>query len=179
MSERPIPDSYWLEPGTLLAGEYPGSRDEAKARAKVQALLDAGVTLFIDLTDDGDRLKPYEHLLGGRARRVNLPIRDLNVPTPPKMRDILDSIDAALDAGDIVYFHCWGGVGRTGTVAGCYLVRHGMPGEEALQRIAELRRGTPDGWKRSPETPEQRRMVRDWHLHELPSWDYFIPSPSV
>ncbi len=79
---------------------------------------------------------------------------------------ILDSIDAALNAGHVVYFHCWGGVGRTGTVAGCYLVRHGMSGEGALHRIAELRQGTSDGWKRSPETLEHRRMVLEWHSHE-------------
>ena len=33
--------------------------------------------------------------------------------------------------------HCWGGVGRTGTTVGCWLVRHGRSGTEAL---AELRR---------------------------------------
>jgi hypothetical protein len=27
----PIPDSYWVMPGRLLAGEYPGHKDEAQA----------------------------------------------------------------------------------------------------------------------------------------------------
>ena len=31
-----------------------------------------------------------------------------------------------------MYLHCWGGVGRTGTVVGCWLVRHGRTGDEAL-----------------------------------------------
>jgi hypothetical protein len=29
----PISDSYWVVPGQLLAGEYPGAKDAAAARA--------------------------------------------------------------------------------------------------------------------------------------------------
>lgn len=34
----------------------------------------------------------------------------------------------ALAAGQTVYVHCYGGIGRTGTVVGCWLVRHGLSG---------------------------------------------------
>jgi hypothetical protein len=48
-------------------------------------------------------------------------------------------------------------------VIGCWLVEHdGMDGDEALKRIAVLRRGTPDGRRRSPETSEQSALVRGW-----------------
>ena len=44
----------------LLAGEYPGARTEAEARAKLGILLDAGVRQFIDLTEAGEySLRPY------------------------------------------------------------------------------------------------------------------------
>ena len=61
-----------------------------------------------------------------------------------------------------MYVHCYGGIGRTGTVVGCWLRRQGLPGQEALDLIERLRRDTPDGWKPSPETSEQRRFVLDW-----------------
>ena len=77
-----------------------------------------------------------------------MPIHDVSTPTQAQMARILDAIDAALAVGHAVYLHCYGGIGRTGTVVGCYLVRHGMDGEEALAEIARLRQGTPDGWKR-------------------------------
>ena len=68
MSRGPIEDSYWIEPGKLLAGEYPGARDEGEARHKLRRLLDAGITLFIDLTEAGEYgLKPYASLLPGEA----------------------------------------------------------------------------------------------------------------
>jgi hypothetical protein len=168
--ERPIPDSYWVRPGRLLAGEYPRTRDDEGSRTKLRQLLGAGVTFFLDLTEEGEYdLKPYAPLLreeavilGRAVEHRRMPIPDRDTPTPREMTRILDAIDGALAAGHTVYVHCLGGIGRTGTVMGCYLVRHGMSGQEALDKIARLRRGTPDGWKRSPETGAQRQMVLDW-----------------
>jgi protein-tyrosine phosphatase len=61
-----------------------------------------------------------------------------------------------------VYVHCRGGRGRTGTVVGCYLVRHGLTGQGALERIKELRRNEPTGHLPSPEAREQVEMVLSW-----------------
>jgi hypothetical protein len=50
MPSGPLPNSY-LVPGTrLIAGEYPGARDSAEAKRRLDALLYAGVQTFIDLT---------------------------------------------------------------------------------------------------------------------------------
>ena len=49
------------------------------------------------------------------------------------MTTILDAIDEALDRGDPVYVHCLGGVDRTCTAAGCWLVRHGLTRDEPLR----------------------------------------------
>lgn len=65
-----------------------------------------------------------------------------------------------------MYVHCWGGVGRTGTVVGCYLVRSGLSGDEALARIRQLRRNEATANRPSPETDEQRNMVRSWRAGE-------------
>ena len=82
-------------------------------------------------------------------------IPDLTCPSRETMTRILDRIDELLEGGEVVYVHCRAGIGRTGTVVGCYLVRHGMSGPEALAAV-ERRRGAP------PETREQRRLVLDW-----------------
>ena len=62
VTARPIEHCYWVVPGKVLAGEYP--RDLTAAVSKLARLTDAGVTAFIDLTEDGE-LKPYAHLLEG------------------------------------------------------------------------------------------------------------------
>ena len=151
--ERPLRNSYWVEPGRLLAGGYPFSPEDVDRLCR-------SVTFIVDLTEEHE-LAPYgEHLRG--VRRIRAPILDFSVPTDDEMVGILDVIDEALTRGDVVYVHCWGGRGRTGTVVGCYLVRHGVAPAEALARIAELRRRLPDGRVPSPEAGEQIAMVRRW-----------------
>ena len=167
----PLPNSYQLLDGRLIAGEYPGDRNAKVAREKLGALLEAGVTCFVDLTEPHE-LRPYDGILaeeaaarGVRARHVRLSIVDISVPrAPEQMRAILDAIDAGLKGGGKVYVHCWGGVGRTGTVVGCHLVRSGMTGDEALARVAELFRAMEKypRRRRSPETDEQDAYVRSW-----------------
>ncbi len=170
MQPHPIADSYWVAPGLLLAGEYPGAREEVEARIKLSTLLDVGVRQFIDLTEPGEyNLRPYwplvQRLAAERHLEVahsRLSIPDMGTPARSHMLVILDAIDAAMVAGRSVYVHCFGGIGRTGTVVGCYLVRHGADAETALAEIAGRRQGTPDGYRRSPETNEQRQFVLTW-----------------
>lgn len=163
LPESIIPASYWVAEA-LAAGQYPGSRDPVEAAARVARFADAGVTTFVDLTHRWDGMAPYEHLLPADGRRLSFPIVDMDVPTVPQMVDVLDAIDAALAAGDTVYVHCWGGHGRTGTVVGCWLVRHGATYEDAIELIRERRRPLPV-YRLNPESPQtaaQHDFVRDW-----------------
>jgi protein-tyrosine phosphatase len=167
--DTPISDSYWVIPGRLLAGEYPSAFDEAAARLKLQSILDAGVTAFIDLTEEGE-LNAYVSFLpngvvpGEQSVTHNrMPIRDLGVTSANAMSVILDRMNTLLEDGEVIYVHCWGGIGRTGTVIGCYMVQEmGMTGTEALVSIEELRNRIHDRSRRSPETDEQREMVMKW-----------------
>lgn len=177
VKERPIADSYWVDKGVLeslaaesgliLAGEYPGAADQGEAERKLLALLSAGVSSFLDLTEEGEYgLRPYVPILraisASAVQHHRMPIPDLGTPDAEQMAEILDFLDQLTRAGHTVYVHCFGGIGRTGTVVGCYLARHGLSGDEAIKRIAEWRAGTPDGSRWSPETISQRQMVRSW-----------------
>jgi protein-tyrosine phosphatase len=153
------PFAYRVGDG-LLAGPYPGGWTDAESVGPLRELRDAGVTLFLDLTEAGE-LPPYHHLVGG-ARHLRLPIRDMAVPAADELCRTLDTIDAEITSGGVTYVHCWAGRGRTGTVVGCWLVRHGLGGEDALTRIVTLRRPLPDGRARSPETSAQRALVLSW-----------------
>lgn len=170
MTTRPIPSSYWVIPGSLCAGEYPGALSDVAARHKLAALREAGITCFVDLTEDRDGLNPYADLLNEEGemapRYLRFPIRDMGIPTRALMRSVLDTIGEAIASGECVYVHCWGGIGRTGTVVGCWLVEQGQSGQEALAQIERLRVGIPDEWRTSPETIEQRRFVLSWTREE-------------
>ncbi|HEV2664849.1 MAG TPA: dual specificity protein phosphatase family protein, partial [Blastocatellia bacterium] len=83
-------------------------------------------------------------------------------PTTERMSEIQLAIEAALEAGRTVYVHCLGGIGRTGTVLGCYLVEHEVSVAEAFAEIQRRRRWTKSGWDKSPQTPEQVDFVKSW-----------------
>ncbi|MBA3412662.1 MAG: dual specificity protein phosphatase family protein [Actinobacteria bacterium] len=162
--ERPIPGCYWVHSGRLLAGEYPGAADQADAREKLRRLRAAGVTFFLDLTEEGE-LDPYVELLEWSDTPLEhrrMAVRDFCAPSETEMVAILDTVDEALADGHVVYLHCWGGVGRTGTVVACHLVRHGASSDEALRQIEAWLSETPRADRDSPETPEQVALVRSW-----------------
>jgi protein-tyrosine phosphatase len=144
-----------IEPGRLLAGRHPCALGPDGAALEVRELVDAGVTLFLDLTRRGE-LEPYAPLVAEPARYLNLPIFDFSIPTRDGLVAILDEIDAELAAGGAVYVHCWAGCGRTGVVVGSWLVRHGADPGEALRRIADAR------GLGCPQTMEQRLFVLGW-----------------
>ncbi len=161
---RPDPNTYWVLPGRLLAGEYPGASDPRAARDRLAKFAASGVNTFLDLTEDHE-LAPYAPLLPTGTEYRRLSIRDAGVPhAHGHMSDILDAIDEALARGRVVYAHCWGGIGRTGTVVACWLRRHGRTGEQALAELAgfwenmQKRHRAP----RSPETDGQVAWVHAW-----------------
>ena len=170
-ADRPFANAYWVIPGRFAAGEYPGAKDFHEAAPRLRTLLRAGLDHFIDLTEARDGLEPYAELLADEARALDVSaaherhsIRDVSVPrAPAEMVAILDAIDGALGEGRNVYVHCWGGVGRTGTVVGCWLVRCGWTSDEALTQVSKWWQSMEKAdRRRSPETREQRTFVREW-----------------
>jgi hypothetical protein len=130
--EVPFPDSYWVEPGLLLAGEYPSELSPELTRLRLRRMLDLGIRQFIDLTQpELTQSRPYRDALAEVAQEMgvkdtiifNYPIPDLEIPARDLMRSILDTLDKAVSGKFPIYVHCWAGIGRTGTVVGCYLVR--------------------------------------------------------
>jgi hypothetical protein len=125
--------AWWVQPGRLLAGEYPGARTPEKTRQKVRLIVDAGVDSIVDLTTPDDGLDPYLAELqvaadkaGRRIRHYAYPIPDNGVISQNGYDNILTRIRDEIDSGRIVYLHCWGGKGRTTTVVGCVLIDGGL-----------------------------------------------------
>jgi protein-tyrosine phosphatase len=145
----------WIEQDRLLAGRHPCAWTADAAEREVRGLLAKGVTLFVDLTQEGE-LEPYDVHVPAPARWLRIPVRDFSVPSDETVRHALDVIDAELESGGVVYLHCWAGCGRTGVVIGCWLIRHGTSPRDAIARVSEaLGPGCP-------QTLPQRLAILGW-----------------
>jgi protein-tyrosine phosphatase len=168
----------WLLPGELPGGlpgrlgltflpgkrgastRYPGHVYRRDAVADLSAMRSFGVVLLALLVEDEElrRWSNPDLIEIGAAAGVEVrryPIPDGGVPSAELMARIQSDIDAARARGDVAVA-CMGGVGRTGTVAACALVRAGLGANAAIGRVREVRH--PE----AVETAAQERFVRDY-----------------
>lgn len=166
---RPIPQSYHVF-RKLYAGEYPGDKQAEKADSKLQHMHHFGVRHFIDLTEEGE-LRPYHHLLPPDTTYHRFPIQDVHAPQSVEAVDeLLDKIDELTGQPGYTYLHCWGGVGRTGTIIACYLARlmDNPTVEKALREMREKFSQMPKAaYRQAPETPQQIDFIRKYVDHLL------------
>ncbi len=168
MARLPLPNSYWIEPGRVLAGEHPSGTNDESTRKRLRKLADAGIDCFLDLTEP-DEFPSYQPLFsaprsGREAIYLRRPIRDHSVPqSDAHMREIIETLNRALAGGRCVYLHCRAGIGRTNLVAGCWIAERDG-GEAALERLNRQWRDNARSrtWPTIPETEEQAAFVRGW-----------------
>jgi len=148
-------------PGKRSVSRYLGGAWARDLEADLARLVEVErVAVLVCLLEDHElaRLAIPELVPRAEARGLEvwrLPIPDGGVlPDPAPVRQLVLRIDRAAAAGRRVAVHCAGGLGRTGTVAGCWLRLRGLGPEEALATLREVR--SPD----CPETEAQRELIR-------------------
>jgi len=173
----PLPRCYWVVETMLLAGSYVGRPEPKPHNERVSGLFDAGIRTFIDLMEEnelnpqGIPFNPYQDNLREMAKRFNeqveclrFPIKDREATNYERMNEILDAIDHSLAIARPVYVHCYGGIGRTGTVVSRWLLRHGYAtNQNVFQILRELRQADEErAWRDAPENEKQKSFVLQW-----------------
>ena len=173
----PLERCYWVVESLLLAGAYPGHPNSHAHTKRISGLWAAGMRTFINLVEEdetnhtGQAFVRYDDMLRELAMKnsdsiahLRFSIPDQKITTVDRMRSILDAIDLSLGKKVPVYVHCFGGMGRTGTVVCCWLLRHGLASKEnVLSLLTKLRQADVERatWP-APENKTQCQFVLDW-----------------
>lgn len=157
--DRPAYFCYRIGEARMWGAEYPGDSIESLAREKINHAIRFGITHFIDLTQEGE-LPPYKHLLpmDGSVHYFRFPIKDAHAPESIEdVYGLTRYIETVLsNPNNAIYLHCWGGVGRTATIAGCwYALHYGTSYYTTICKLLEMwkeclksnSQTIPDHWK--------------------------------
>jgi atypical dual specificity phosphatase len=96
---------------------------------------------------------------------VHVPVADFGVPTVAQLERALAALGRCHAEGVGVALHCGGGVGRTGTVLACHLVREGWTGAAAIAHVRAARPGAVETSAQVAFVTAYERARRHPHEH--------------
>lgn len=159
--------NYYKVEERIYAGEYPFAVNQMLGIKKLDVLNDLRVSTIIDLTENGE-LYQYTTSIGTNCTHYRFPIKDRNIPDSfDNVYNLMEYIDNAKSENGTIYIHCWGGVGRTGTIVACWLVYNGMSAKVALAHLNELWKSCPKS-NRRPYCPDhgcQIDFIKQFELY--------------
>ena len=122
----------WLIENKLAGSGIPTSINE------VQWVIEQGVKSIVTVREeplDDDWVKNVNYL--------HVHSNDMSVPEFDDLVSTVDFIHRRITNNEPVMVHCLAGMGRTGTLLACYLVKHQkMSADDAIQKVREERPGS-------------------------------------
>ncbi len=127
------PDNFsWLIEGKLAGSAIPTSFEEIKW------LVDGGVKSIVTVREeslDDDWIKNINYL--------HIHSNDMGVPEFEDLIKAVDFIHQRITNNEPVMVHCLAGLGRTGTILACYLIKYQkLSADDSIQKVRESRPGS-------------------------------------
>jgi len=127
------PDNFsWLIENKLAGSAIPTSRDEIKW------LQEQGVKSIVTIREE-----PLDENWVEKMKYLHINSNDMGVPEFDDLIKSVDFINQRITNNESVMVHCLAGLGRTGTVLACYLIKYEkISADDAIVRVRKQRPGS-------------------------------------
>jgi len=122
----------WLINNKLAGSGMPTSSTE------LQWVIRQGIKSVITMTEN-----PLPESWVQDVKYLHVPTEDFSAPDMEKIDHTIDFIQERIKNGEPTMVHCAAGVGRTGTILACYLIKHhNFSVKDAIDKVRKERPGS-------------------------------------
>jgi len=122
----------WLINNKLAGSGMPTSSTE------LQWVIRQGIKSVITMTEN-----PLPESWVQDVKYLHVPTEDFSAPDMGKIDHTIDFIQERIKNGEPTMVHCAAGVGRTGTILACYLIKyHNFSVKDAIDKVRKERPGS-------------------------------------